>query len=126
MLKLMLAMLAIVSLSAFQVPSLPTTQVGQQLPDAIVQLQEDFVDYLGVETEEVRIDDYDSLTWTDSCFGAGLPQESCLATSVEGYAVLFNTSWGEFTFYLDSEGETFRLVAPLTLLNNEYPALLWQ
>ena len=66
------------------------TKPTESSPAAVEKAREALADELGVEVEEVAIESFEEVEWSDSCLGLGGPAESCLAAIHPGWQVMLS------------------------------------
>jgi hypothetical protein len=79
-------------------------------PIAVVRAQEALAAELGIDVEDVTIESYQRMDWSDSCLGLGGAAESCLAEIYPGWQVmLLVNDEGTYEVRTDEMGEIIRI-----------------
>lgn len=65
---------------------------------------------LHIDPATIRVISAEKVEWTDSCLGAGLPAESCLAAITPGYKITFGVAGQEYVIHTDEGGYRTRVV----------------
>jgi hypothetical protein len=93
-------------------PASPTpTAEGIVIPEQLKPAWEAVAQERSVSPEEVQLQQYTFVEWSDSCLGAAGPEEMCLQVITPGYRAVFSTPQGEVVVHTDSSGQIFRIVS---------------
>jgi hypothetical protein len=79
-------------------------------PIAVVKARETLAAELGIDVEDVTIESYQQMDWSDSCLGLGGAAESCLAAIHPGWQVMLSIPDGStYEVRTDELGEIIRI-----------------
>jgi hypothetical protein len=93
-------------------PASPTpTSEGMVIPEQLEPAREAVAQERNLSLEEVQLQQYTFVEWSDSCLGAAGPEEMCLQVIMPGYRAVFSTPDGEVVVHTDSSGQIFRIVS---------------
>lgn len=106
------------------VPTLVETVVVKDPPAALKNMRTMWQQWTG-EENAANLTDIRKVEWSDSCLGAGLPNESCMVSMVPGWAMSFTVNGGDYVIHTDNEAYRFRVAhAPEVKIGE--PIVAWQ
>lgn len=81
---------------------------------------------LGLPVGDVTLTDTEQVEWTNACFEAPRPGESCAQVITPGFRLTFNTPQGIYRIHTDQSGEAARIVPPQGTPVGDGTAIVWE
>jgi hypothetical protein len=102
------------------VTSVPQTDIpptpqdgGVPQPEAADAAQQALAEHLGIDPGQLVLSDIEQVEWTDSCLGAGRPEESCLQVITPGFRLVFEANNQRYEVRTNQDGSLVRIVDDL-------------
>ncbi|MFM8321476.1 MAG: hypothetical protein ACKOC5_11230 [Chloroflexota bacterium] len=100
-----------------QAPAVTAAPVGTQAPDAapaelpaaVLAAQQWLGAQINAAAGEIRVEQMEQVTWSDSCLGLGGPAESCLQALTPGWRVQFVFGGQTYVVHTNETGSAVRL-----------------
>lgn len=87
----------------------PTTETGNPADTATAAAVAQLANELGLSAEEITLVSAEMTEFTDSCFGLGGPEESCLQAITPGWLVRLSVAGEEYEVRTDELGQQARV-----------------